>query len=175
MDTYIFVMIVFLLDRFYLVEIHWLQNNLGRNNVINPFWEVWAFVRKSYYQKNQFIYTVRCARSYFLESPFFFSHLKFQFDYDDKSSSSHSNNFSCKITRKHRYNNKRLKIHSNGFLFKMFHSLLMINYDKILVYSSFFSAAAFPFGIIANTFSDTSSNFPFTWSKTGSIWALLFK
>ena len=145
-------------------------------------WKVWAFVMKSRYQKNyNHIYSKRCTFLFSwialwdLNQTFFFSHLKFQFDYDDKSSSSHSNNFSCKITRKHRYNNKRLKIHSNGFLFKTFHSLLMINYDKILVYSSFFSAAAFPFGIIANTFSDTSSSFPFTWSKTGSIWALLFK
>ena len=138
---------------------------------------------KSRYQKNyNHIYSKRCTFLFswialwdLKSNFFFFSHLKFQFDYDDKSSSSHSNNFSCKITRKHRYNNKRLKIHSNGFLFKMFHSLLMINHDNILVYSSFFSAAAFPFGIIANTFSDTSSSFPFTWSKTGSIWALLFK
>ena len=85
---------------------------------------------KSRYQKNyNHIYSKRCTFLFSwialwdLNQTFCFSHLKFQFDYDDKSSSSHSNNFSCKITRKHRYNNKRLKIHSNGFLFKMFHSL----------------------------------------------------
>ena len=144
-------------------------------------WEVWAFVMKSRYQKNyNHIYSKRCTVLFSwialwdLNQTFFFSHLKFQFDYDDKSSSSHSNNF---LVKSHENTDTIIKgwkyILTDFFLRFFIHS--MINYDKILVYSSFFSAAALPFGIMANTFSDTSSSFPFTWSKTGSIWALLFK
>ena len=143
-------------------------------------WEVWAFVMKSRYQKNyNHIYSKRCTFLFSwialwdLNQTFCFSHLKFQFDYDDKSSSSHSNS----SVKSHENTDTIIKgwkyILTDFFLRCFIHS--MINYDKILVYSSFFSAAAFPFGIIANTFSDTSSSFPFTWSKTGSIWASLFK